>query len=307
MQRTTILLFSILSYLFLRASAVHAAQLNLHSETRELGINQQFQVDLVLDTEGELVNAIEGKISFPVELLEFKEISDGSSIVNLWIEKPEHKNGEVEFAGITPGGYSGESGLIFTMFFETKQKGIGTIKILDARSLLNDSFGTEAKLQIKNYEVNISEKLLDSRFQFLDSSTDTNPPEPFTPAVARDKTIFDNQWFLVFATQDKGTGIDHYEVQESKKEIPKTEKWIVAESPYLLRDQRLRNYIFVKAVDKAENKRLAMLLPQGQKLWYENYLTWIIVISGIAIIFLVGRIIWKKYLKKSQKFYWRLV
>ena len=45
-----------------------------------------------------------------------------------------------------------------------------------------------------------------------------------------------------------------------------------AESPYLLKNQKLNKNIFIKAVDKNGNERVAVLLPQKPLPWYEKLL-----------------------------------
>jgi len=56
----------------------------------------------------------------------------------------------------------------------------------------------------------------------------------------------------------------------------------------------LKSYIYVKAVDKSGNERIAELPPQNPLEWYENYLIWVIIIAGGIIVYFVGRILWKK-------------
>ena len=116
------------------------------------------------------------------------------------------------------------------------------------------------------------------------------------PEIARDESISDDKWFIVFATQDKASGVDHYEVKESRQKILTFfSRWRAAESPHVLKDQELRSYIFVKAVDKTGNERIVKLSPQNSLRWYENYENWIILIV-IAVVFAFGakKILWKK-------------
>jgi len=147
-----IILFFAFCFLFSYNSA-KAAKLDLISEIQEIGVNQQFQVDLVLDTENEEINAVEGKVIFPEDLLELKEIRDGNSIVNFWIERPKIKSdNQITFSGIIPGGYIGKKGLIFSAIFQSKNEGKGTIEIREAKTLLNDGKGTQASLSISNLQ-----------------------------------------------------------------------------------------------------------------------------------------------------------
>jgi len=100
----------------------------------------------------------------------------------------------------------------------------------------------------------------------------------------------------VFATQDKGSGIDYYEIKESRQKFLKIfKKWVIAESPYVLKDRKLRSYVYIKAVDKAGNERIAVVEPRYPIKWYENYWIWIIIILAIIFSFIVIKgNLWKK-------------
>lgn len=275
-------------YLLFSMQAAQAAQLNLYSQIQEIGISQQFQVDLFLDTENESINAIEGKIAFPQELLELKEIKDGNSIINFWIERPKANNGEILFSGITPGGYNGANGFIFSVVFQVKTEGKGVVEIRDPKVLLNDGEGTSAPLKISNFNFLISNQTSISQTP-ISKIGDTEAPEPFTPEVASDPEIFDGKYFLVFSTQDKGSGISHYEVCEGSKR-----KCAIAESPYLLQNQKLNQKIFIKAVDKNSNERIAIVEPRHPLKWYEIWQMWSI------IIIITGYILWKWKIKNRK-------
>jgi len=122
---------------------VEAAQLGITSQVREIGAGQQFQVDLILDTENEEVNAVEGKILFLADLLELKEIRDGDSIINFWVERPVRvvscsASCELVFSGIIPGGFQGvfspfyegvKPGKILSLFFKPKKKAKALLKL----------------------------------------------------------------------------------------------------------------------------------------------------------------------------------
>jgi len=85
--------------------------------------------------------------------------------------------------------------------------------------LLNDGSGTEAKLSpsILNFQVvGINSP---NQPPPISEIKDTEPPELFTPEIGRQPDIFNNQWFLAFTTQDKNSGISHYEVREIRYKI----------------------------------------------------------------------------------------
>lgn len=281
-------IFSLISLAWLLLPhPVFAAEMFFEQE-KGPGLEDQFKMDIFLEAE-ESLNAVEGKINFPIDLLELKNIEDGNSIINFWLERPTAgKTGEIVFSGITPGGYKGNKGLVFSMTFLVKQEGAGIFKISDARVLRNDGKGTEAKLQTFNSKFVVSQKTTAVQIP-VSEIKDADSPESFVPEIARDESIYDGKWFTVFATQDKASGIDHYEVKESRQRFFSVFKnWVSAESPYVLNDQELRSYVWIKAVDKAGNERVVTLPPQKPRPWYQNY-------AILIILIIIG--LWLKFIK----------
>jgi hypothetical protein len=263
---------------FFIALPVLASEFSFDIQNKEVFVGQQFQIDLNINTEKENINAVEGKIVFPINLLELSEIREGNSIVNLWIEKPTYKEDGIVFSGITPGGYVLNKGLIFSLIFKAKKEGNALISIENSSALKNDGNGTKSKLKISNLEINISDinqTNEDETFEIIDKES----PDTFKPEVSRDPNLFDNKWFVVFAAQDKGSGIDRYEIKESRYNIFDFSKWVSALSPYVLTDQELKSNIFVRAIDKAGNERIVKLTPENPIPWYENFEEWFIIIS----------------------------
>ena len=86
-------LFIFLSIAFLFPYHLFAAEIFYDADTRKVKANTEFEVGVFLNAESENINAFEGKIIFPHDLLDLKEIRDGNTIVNFWIEKP-HKRQE---------------------------------------------------------------------------------------------------------------------------------------------------------------------------------------------------------------------
>ena len=263
---------------------------------------QQFQVDVLLDTVGEKINATEGKIIFSSDILELKEIRTGNSVINFWIEDPKSDiGGQVVFSGITPGGYQGEKGLLVSLIFLSKKEGQGFVNIQEAKTLLNDGKGTESLLTISNFQFLVFNSSVGVPILQIPISEikDTESPESFVPEITRDSAIFGGKLFLVFATQDKGLGIDRYEVKEVRQKIFGIfSKWVTAKSPYVLKDQELESHIFVKAVDKVGNERIIEILPKNSFCWYENYANWLIIILGLIIVYVIKKNSWKRYSKK---------
>ncbi len=286
--------FCILIFGFCIFRETNAAGLFFDAEIKELGVNQQFKVDLILDTENEEINAVEGKVIFPEELLELKEIRDGNSIISFWIERPTlNSKSSILYSGIIPGGYQETKGFVFSVVFQAKTNGSGAIEIHGAKVLLNDGKGTSANLSVSNFQFSISEETSAAPL-IVETIEDTDLPEEFKPEIAQNSDMFDGKYFLVFATQDKGSGIDYYKIQETRNKR-QGENWVGAESPYVLKDQKLKSYIYVKAIDRAGNERIATLSPQNPLEWYENYYIWVKIIIGIILIYAIWRILKKRF------------
>lgn len=283
-----------LSIGFILPQMVFAAQIFFESKTTQTQIGGKIEINLFVNTEQESINAFEGKMLFPSGVLDLKEIRDGNTIVNFWVEKPKNQNGAIIFSGITPGGFSGEKGLIFSAIFEAKKEGVAKFEINDARVLRNDGTGSEATLITVPFEIVVS-RGAPAEIPAIPKIIDRERPESFVPEIARNETLLEGKWFVVFATQDKSSGIDHYEVKESRQKIFSVfGKWSAAESPYILADQELRSFVWIKAVDKTGNERVVKISPNNPLMGYENYENWIMIIVGVFIVALIARKLWKR-------------
>ena len=136
-----------------------AAELKLSLPVSEIEVSQQFKADLFLDTENESINAVESRIVFPEELLEVKEIRDGNSIINFWVERPKATGNQIIFSGIIPGGYQETRGFLLSVVFQAKAEGEGAMEIRDAKVLLNDGKGTPTNVKISNFQFSVSKEV----------------------------------------------------------------------------------------------------------------------------------------------------
>lgn len=272
------------------ANQVDAVGLKLESEITEIKVDNQFKVDLVLNSKDESVNAIGSKIVFPQELVELKEVREGDSIINFWVEKPAVNSGTISFSGIIPGGYNDDNGLILSLIFKAKKQGNVTIYLNQSEAFKNDGLGTPVSLNISNINLYIRDYYQDNQKVF--EIVDKDNPEIFVPEVSQSEDLFNNQYFLVFATQDKGVGIDHYEVCEGNIKI-----CVKAESPYVLEDQSLEKNIYIKAIDKNGNERVVVLEAPNPLPWYKNYLFYVII-----LVLLFTAVFIKKLWKKLKKY-----
>lgn len=297
-------LFTLIISFILIPAIAEAAVLYLEPAEGEYYQEDTFIVTAKINTE-ECINTVEGNLNFSQDILEVVDFSQGSSILTIWLKKPEilQNSGLISFTGGIPGGYCGrlpgdpgESNLLGKIIFKvkTEKPEIAKVKFLDtSQVLLNDGFGTPAKLNTREAVFTIlsgiSETPKEEWLQELEK--DTILPQPFEIEISQDPSIFDGKYFIIFSTNDKETGIDHYQVKEGERD------WQIAESPYLLEDQGLTSIIKVKAVDKASNERIAEIIGPRYLPPEKLFPYWIIIIilAGIGIIWwIIKRILMTK-------------
>jgi hypothetical protein len=250
--------------MFLVVSPAVAAILNFEHQSDVVQAGDTFFVALMLDTQGQIINAIEAQVKYGTNELELIAVQDGDSIINFWVQRPEYlEDGKILFSGITPGGITGRDLNLLTLKFEAKKEGVGTAMLQDVQVLLHDGLGTP-----------LQATLVPLSFNILGQSTvpavttqyiDTESPEPFTPVISSDPDVFEGRKFLVFATEDKGSGISFFEIKEGN-----FGNYRHASSPYEIKDQSLGKEIFVRAVDNEGNAYVATVYPQSYVPWYQT-------------------------------------
>ncbi len=136
------IILTVISLCVLLPRAVLGAQFIASSSAKELHMGDQFEVSIVLDTQGENANAFGGTITYPAGLLEVKEIRTGNSLVNFWVDAPTSTPDGIVFSGITAGGYTGRSGSILSLVFSAINTGEGSIGMKSGQLLRNDGVGS---------------------------------------------------------------------------------------------------------------------------------------------------------------------
>jgi len=300
-QNKIFLIFCLLvfSLTFLPSLAL-AGRIFLYPEIKEIYKDDVFVMEVRISNVDETINAAEGVLFFDKDKLEVKELSAGSSVFSLWPEKPVFSNeeGRINFVAGRPNGFQGENASVLKIIFLAKNKGEAKLDFGDTTSFfLADGKGTPVSPWLKSLTLNILEQpaevSLKNEWQSLKES-DKISPEPFEITLGREPAIFNNQYFISFFATDKESGIDRYEIQEGN------EPYIAGESPYLLKDQKLKNIIRVKAIDKAGNERIAELMPVLPPVpFYKNVLFLAAVVLIIALVIIY--ILWRKRDLESRK------
>jgi len=251
-------------------------------------VGSTFEVGVFLDAQGESIAAVESLLTL-TEGLKLVDIRDGNSVLKLWLERPRGGDTAISFSGITPGGFTGDRGELFTLVFEAEKLGEMRIEAQASKILLNDGQGTPAEIMPAPIGLTVVEEGEVPAYTTLE---DIDPPEAFTPILVEQEQF--GGWVVVFSAQDKGSGIAYYEVREGWF------GWESAESPFLLKDQKLHSSISVKAVDEAGNERLANLEALNGEPWYLNGIFWsilaIVLVTAVALV--TTRRLWGKKTKR---------
>jgi hypothetical protein len=296
MTRTQIFILFFFFFSLLPAT-VSAATISLRAEPTRIGVGDTVRVDVLLDS-AVPVNAFSGALSYSAAL-EPIAVSDGNSLINLWITRPVVASGDtpITFAGITPGGFSGNDGILFSILFRAKAAGTASVSLGDIEVLRNDGAGGNEPVIVKPLLISIGT----TPFAGYTEPADTTPPESFTAFGGNDTQLFGGRDFVVFMAVDKGSGIDHYAVAESR--VPSFAfrlfplSWHTTTSPYVFADQRLTNTVYLKAVDRAGNERLSIYPPRHLLTAYEMTILLGILI-GVVLLWQKKRK-WGRRLKKN--------
>ena len=103
-------------------SLVFGASLYFNSPSgAEIGVGQTVPVEVLLDADGQNLNAVELGVIYNKNFLEPVGFKDGGSIVQFWVERPDLSAEKLVFKGIMPNGFNWQKGLIGTLDFKTSQ------------------------------------------------------------------------------------------------------------------------------------------------------------------------------------------
>ena len=109
-------------------------------------VGSTFDVQILLDTNGESINALDVSLRFPPDKLQLVSPKTSLSIISVWTSQPKfnNQNGTVRLQGGIPGGVNVNSALVATLTFRVKSVGNAIVNFDDnSKALLNDGLGTD--------------------------------------------------------------------------------------------------------------------------------------------------------------------
>ncbi len=292
-QKQIVILFAV--FFLLLPTTASAATISLRSIPASVGVGDVVRVSILLDS-AIPTNAFSGTLLYSAATLEPIAISDGNSIISLWITHPTvpASGVPITFAGITPGGFSGNSGMLFSVLFRVQSAGTANVSVGSVEVLRNDGVGGNELTTMKPLVLSIGSKPSGGYAE----PADTTPPESFTAYLGSDPQLFGGRNYLVFTAVDKGSGVDHYTVAESR--LPSfllslfPPVWEPATSPYVLSNQDLTSTVYIKAVDRAGNEQ-GTVLPRAHLFTaYETIL--LVILLGAVLLWYIR---WGRRLKMN--------
>ena len=135
--------FSLIIF-FLSYLSVNAATLYTESSNLKLNLGETATVNVYVNSQGELINNVEGVLSVSGSL-EVLSVSTAGTIINLWVEQPSVSGKTISFnGGVTNPGFSGTRGKIVSITVRASEYGSGSISFSSGSVRLNDGLGTDA-------------------------------------------------------------------------------------------------------------------------------------------------------------------
>lgn len=291
------------------------------------GDSSVISIRLDVDREsGDCINAADFTITYP-PYIQAVDTTTRNSIFPLWIERPIIDSGknQVRFRGGIPNGYCGRvqgdpnvTNIIAEIIFRTNPH---NSNLLDPEDIhiakidfsnntylyLNDGLGTELVPETSSANIQVLSGVgAEVRDEWLESiREDTIPPEPFSIYLERGDNVYGGDYYIVFNTTDKQSGIATYEVMEEPLEEQHLFRfgevgapWVTAESPYRLQDQTLNSTIRVRAIDKAGNEYVATLVPDPSlRTRVITQGEWIVILMSVSLVFVlavVTFVLWRR-------------
>lgn len=288
-----------------------AATLYLNPAREDYRIGEKFILEIKVDTD-ECINAAEILISYPTDKFTVVDFIESRSDLGLWLRPAEiYDNiGAITFIAGAPGGICSEEDILLgEILMEVDEINRETTERIrfwgTSKILLNDGQATSLDISRRSAYLNLYPEPVEERIDPMEDriKEDEEPPKIFDLKIRRDPSIFNGKFFLIFSAEDRGSGIDYFEISEQKRlgfitaESEKWERWERAESPYILEDQRLRSIIKIRAVDKAGNETIEVIEP-SYGAW--DFVPW----AGIVLFILLLIYILKKQKNKKIDIEW---
>lgn len=145
------------------ASAASAASLYFYPQHLSLVPGQEALVDIRLETDGQVVNAVELEGALSGVAATLRAIDSSGSAIEVFVERPSVKGkGVFRLVGGVPGGLSGEH-VLARLVVRAEMPGVATLSFAQAKTkvLLADGTGDSVPLQLLSTTIAVRQKTKD--------------------------------------------------------------------------------------------------------------------------------------------------
>lgn len=161
-----IICFSFLGVLGILKQNLWAADLYMYPNNKSFNVGQTFNVDVLVSSTDQQINAIGGVVYYSKDNLELLGVSKNGSIIQLWVVEPSYDSEKVSFEGIILGSggktWQSNNGKIITLQFKAKQPGQAQLYFAKSNVLANDGVGTNVLKNIGGANFKINEKVVNN-------------------------------------------------------------------------------------------------------------------------------------------------
>lgn len=160
------------------AFRAHAATLTIVPANGTYAVGAQFEMNVILSSTDQWVNAVSGTVSFPAGKLSVVSVSKAGSVVDLWIQDPSYSNidGTVTFEGaILNPGFQGAVTQILRITFLVKTPGSATVGFSLGSVLANDGQGTDVLQKANATTLSLVQQSTSSLPEIQTQSMDAGP------------------------------------------------------------------------------------------------------------------------------------
>ncbi|MFM7087953.1 MAG: hypothetical protein ACKOW9_00240, partial [Candidatus Paceibacterota bacterium] len=238
--------------------------------------DEEVRVRVALDTAKNNINSFDIKLSYNQESLEFLGYTNDQSITPLWVTTPKATLGTIQFSGVVPGGVSRTYNatnqsytdlFLVELIFRARASGVSRIDITESAVLLHDGRGTflphsTSSLVVSVRPGNEKEDV---------SIVDTIPPQNLELELVLASKEAQTPLLVVFRAIDNESGIASYQIKEGGT-------WLVAESPYPVKERLFPSTVHVRVYDRAGNVSEAKIDIPGQLPFH------LLVFSGLFLV-----------------------
>ena len=167
---------------FALPSLASAATLTLVPESDTVGVNQEFNVDVIIDAGEDEINAAQTTIIFQSDVLEVTSLNQTGSIFNFWVTEPtfSNDNGTIEFIGGTANAKTGDGLHVLAITFSARGAGSSTLEPTEAVVTASDGQGSNVLEKVVGATVSVGTQVFIPEQEFDPSTIEVAEPEVVT-------------------------------------------------------------------------------------------------------------------------------